>query len=60
MVFPGPRLKSVVLRHPRPQELENVLQALGIGHLAEIEQAADTPSLAFAFELPDGKVAMIE
>ena len=60
MVFPGPRLKSVVLRHPRPNELGSVLQALGIDHLAEIEQAAGMPSLAFAFELPDGGMATIE
>jgi catechol 2,3-dioxygenase-like lactoylglutathione lyase family enzyme len=60
MAFPGPQLKSVILRHPQPKEIEGVLNALGIGHLAQIEQSTDTPSLAFAFELPDGKLVMVE
>ena len=49
MVFPGPRLKSVVLRHPRPKELESVLQALGIAHLAKIEQARRYAVARFCF-----------
>jgi hypothetical protein len=60
MAFPGPLLKSVILRHPQPKEIERVLNALGIGHLAQIQQSSDTPSLAFAFELPDGKLVMVE
>jgi catechol 2,3-dioxygenase-like lactoylglutathione lyase family enzyme len=60
MAFPGPRLKTVTLRHQRPKEIEDVLNALGIAHLTGVEQATGAPSLAFSFELPDGKTVSVE
>jgi catechol 2,3-dioxygenase-like lactoylglutathione lyase family enzyme len=59
MAFPGPRLKAVTLRHQRPKEVESALRALGIAHLASVEQAGEA-SLAFSFELPNGKIVTVE
>lgn len=59
MAFLGPTLKAVVLRHPRPGELEDMLHKLGIAHLAEVEHASEA-SLAFSFELPGGDLVTIE
>ena len=59
MVFPGPRLKAVVLRHSQPKEVEAVLRALGVVHLASVELASEA-SFAFSFELPDGKFVTVE
>ena len=59
MAFPGPTLRAVTLRHPKPGEIEEILQTLGIAHLAKVEPAPEA-SLAFTFELPDGKTTTIE
>jgi Glyoxalase-like domain len=59
MAFLGPTLKTVVLRHPRPREIEEMLRTLGIAHLAEVEHASEA-SLAFSFELPGGELVTIE
>ncbi|MDB6176400.1 VOC family protein [Paracoccus sp. Z330] len=48
----GVRLQSVVLTHPRPAELNGTLVALGIDHLARVDQGP--AGLSFAVDTPDG------
>ena len=47
------------LAAPEAGEIEEILHKLGIAHLAKVEPAPEA-SLAFTFELPDGKVTTIE
>ncbi len=54
MSFPGPVLKQLILRHPAARELGAALDAIGAGHLAQIEEDSAGPSMAFVFSLSDG------
>ena len=54
MTFVGPTLDRIILRHPEANRLRDVLERLGVAHLASIEQDDKGPSMAFVFKLPDG------
>jgi Glyoxalase-like domain len=55
MALPGPVLERVELRHPQADQLQEVLGALGVAHLAAVEQDISGPSIALVFRLPNGE-----
>jgi hypothetical protein len=50
----GVTLTSIVLTHPDPGKLTAMLKALGVDHLARVEQGP--PALAFELDSPNGPV----
>lgn len=55
----GVTLDAIRLGHPEPASLTKTLTALGVDHLAQVEQA-DEPSLAFVLSKADGSALLVD
>jgi len=57
----GPRLEKIVLRHQNPAWLKEILDKLGVAHLAEVSAAdAEGNAIEFVFRMPDGKNVVLD
>ena len=59
MQFLGPVLDGIEMRHPKADELREVLKKLGVLDLVAVLEPAETASLAYRFRLSDGSVRRV-